>query len=68
LRSWGVNVKTHLVNLIVRASGLDLRTGSEAHLELALSTLRRVGILLIGTLFRLAASFTKLLRGLLIPT
>jgi|GEM_PF-4031049 len=35
LRSWGVNVETYLVNLIVRAFGLDLRTGSEAHLKLA---------------------------------
>ena len=31
MRSWGVNVETYLVNLIVRASGLDPRTGSEAH-------------------------------------
>ena len=31
MRSWGVNVKTYLMNLIVRAFGLDPRTGSEVH-------------------------------------
>jgi len=62
-----VNVKTYLVNLIVRASawtlGLIVR-----YTRASFKYFRRVGILLIGILLRLATSFTKLLRGLLIPT
>jgi len=63
LRNRGIDAESLMVELLVRVLNLDPKTTAQAHVELALSFLRRVGALLIRILFRPVRSFTRLPRN-----